>query len=173
MSKKKRFVKREQRGDKSKKMSIISFGKPEPVLTTGTDYREIWYDNAADHYTQPIDRLALAQLINLNGQHGGIIHARKNMVTADYQGGGLTFDELEAAVFDYLTFGDSQQLVTGKAVWLNRVQLIAQDLRTHTNGSGHIFQIVGQRKRSASCIKMCMFGSLVIKHCSYPIPYTE
>ncbi len=44
MSKKKRFVKREQRGDKSKKMSIISFGKPEPVLTTGTDYREIWYD---------------------------------------------------------------------------------------------------------------------------------
>lgn len=106
MSKKKRFVKREQRGDKSKKMSIISFGKPEPVLTTGTDYREIWYDNAADHYTQPIDRLALAQLINLNGQHGGIIHARKNMVTADYQGGGLTFDELEAAVFDYLTFGD-------------------------------------------------------------------
>ncbi|NBF71989.1 phage portal protein, partial [Enterobacter hormaechei] len=106
MSKKKRFVKRDQRGDKSKKMSIISFGKPEPVLTTGTDYREIWYDNAADHYTQPIDRLALAQLINLNGQHGGIIHARKNMVTADYQGGGLTFDELEAAVFDYLTFGD-------------------------------------------------------------------
>ncbi|EOM7964571.1 hypothetical protein ACNZ94_004515 [Escherichia coli] len=29
MSKKKRFVKRDQRGDKSKKMSIITFGKPE------------------------------------------------------------------------------------------------------------------------------------------------
>lgn len=39
MSKKKHFVKRDQRGDKSKKMSIITFGKPEPVLTTGTDYR--------------------------------------------------------------------------------------------------------------------------------------
>nr|DAF08570.1 MAG TPA: hypothetical protein [Caudoviricetes sp.] len=47
---------------------------------------------------------------------------------------------------------------------LNRVQLIAQDLRTHTNGSGHIFQIVRLRKRSASCIKMCMFRSLIIKH---------
>lgn len=89
MSKKKRFVKRDQRGDKSKKMSIITFGKPEPVLTTGTDYRDIWYDNAADHFTQPIDRLALAQLINLNGQHGGIIHARKNMIVSDYQGAGL------------------------------------------------------------------------------------
>lgn len=90
MSKKNRFVKRNPRGDKSKKMSIITFGKPEPVLTTGTDYRDIWYDNAADHFTQPIDRLALAQLINLNGQHGGIIHARKNMIVSDYLGGGLT-----------------------------------------------------------------------------------
>lgn len=104
--KKKRYTARNKRGDKAKKMSIISFGKPEPVLTTGTDYRDIWYDNAADHFTQPIDRLALAQLINLNGQHGGIIHARKNMITADYLGGGLTHDELEAATFDFLTFGD-------------------------------------------------------------------
>ncbi|HCA1950001.1 TPA: phage portal protein [Klebsiella pneumoniae] len=103
---KKRYTARNKHGDKAKKMSIISFGKPEPVLTTGTDYRDIWYDNAADHYTQPIDRLALAQLINLNGQHGGILHARKNMVISDYISGGLTHDELDAAVFDFLTFGD-------------------------------------------------------------------
>lgn len=103
---KKKYVKRDKRQSGAKKMSIISFGKPEPILTTGTDYRDIWYDNAADHFTQPIDRLALAQLINLNGQHGGIIHARKNMVLSDYQDGGLTHDELEAAAFDYLTFGD-------------------------------------------------------------------
>jgi PBSX family phage portal protein len=106
MSKKKQYVKRRTQSQQSKKMSIISFDNPEPILTTGTDYRDIWYDNAADHYTLPIDRLALAQLINLNGQHGGIIHARKNMVLADYQSGGLTHDELEAATFDYLTFGD-------------------------------------------------------------------
>ncbi|MEL5233802.1 phage portal protein, partial [Serratia ureilytica] len=70
-------------------MSITTLGKPEPVLTTGTDYREIWYDNDFDHYTLPIDRLALAQLVNLNGQHGGVLYARHNMVAADYQGGGL------------------------------------------------------------------------------------
>lgn len=89
-----------------KKMSILRFGKPEPVLTTGTDYRDVWYDNDAEHYTLPIDRLALAQLINLNGQHGGIIHARKNLVMSDYVGGGLSRDDFEAATFDFLTFGD-------------------------------------------------------------------
>ena len=80
----------------ARKMSILRFGKPEPVLTTGTDYCDVWYDNEANHFTLPIDRLALAQLINLNGQHGGIIHSRKNMVTADYLGGGLSHDQLEA-----------------------------------------------------------------------------
>ncbi|ULR31959.1 phage portal protein [Dickeya fangzhongdai] len=87
-------------------MSIITFGKPEPVLTTGTDYRDVWYDNEFNHYTLPIDRLALAQLVNLNGQHGGILYARRNMVASDYQGGGLSHDDMLAAAFDYLTFGD-------------------------------------------------------------------
>ena len=61
-----------------RKMSVLRFGKPEPVLTTGTDYRDVWYDNDFDHYSLPIDRLALAQLVNLNGQHGGILHAQKH-----------------------------------------------------------------------------------------------
>lgn len=86
----KRTAKRIDKNQPANKMSVLRFGKPEPVLTTGTDYHDIWYDSAADHYTLPIDRLALAQLINLNGQHGGIIHARKNMITSGYQHGGLT-----------------------------------------------------------------------------------
>lgn len=107
MKKNKRQMKRApEKATSKRKMSIITFDKPEPILTTGTDYRDIWYDNDFDHYTQPIDRLALAQLINLNGQHGGIIYARRNMVTSDYVAGGLTHDELDAAVFDFITFGD-------------------------------------------------------------------
>lgn len=46
------------------------------------------------------------RISNLNGQHGGIIHARKNMIVSDYLSGGLTYDQLEAAAFDYITFGD-------------------------------------------------------------------
>jgi len=43
MSKRKpsRQAKKEQ-PDRSKKMSIISMGRPEPILTTGTNYRDIW-----------------------------------------------------------------------------------------------------------------------------------
>lgn len=104
--KKKKPYRRAPVTNAASKMSIISLGKPEPVLTTGTDYQEIWYDNDFDHYSQPIDRLALAQLVNLNGQHGGVLYARRNMVAADYVGGGLTHEELKAGVFDYLTFGD-------------------------------------------------------------------
>ncbi|MBU9839360.1 phage portal protein [Rahnella aceris] len=107
MSKRKpsRQAKKEQ-PDRSKKMSIISMGRPEPILTTGTNYRDIWYDNEFDHYTLPIDRLALVQLTNLNSQHGGVIYARHNMVASDYLGGGLTHEQLRGGVFDYLSCGD-------------------------------------------------------------------
>lgn len=86
--------------------SVITFGEPEPLLTTGTDYHNIWYDNTFDHWQVPIDRLALSQLPNLNGQHGGVLYARRNMIASGYLGGGLTTDQLEAALFDYLVFGD-------------------------------------------------------------------
>ncbi|EPZ8126040.1 phage portal protein [Yersinia enterocolitica] len=86
--------------------SVISFGEPEPILTTGTDYSEIWYDNDFDHWRLPIERLALAQLPNLNGQHGGVLYARRNMLVSDYLGGGLTTDSIEGAAFNYYLFGD-------------------------------------------------------------------
>lgn len=86
--------------------SVITFGEPEPILTTGTDYHNIWYDNEYDHWRLPIDRLALAQLPNLNGQHGGVLYARRNMIAGGYLGGGLSADQVEQMAFDYLLFGD-------------------------------------------------------------------
>lgn len=86
--------------------SVITFGEPEPILTTGTDYYNIWYDNKADHWRLPIDRVALSQLVNLNGQHGGVMYARRNMFTSGYVSGGLNHDQIEAGIFDYLLCGD-------------------------------------------------------------------
>ncbi|WP_279050083.1 phage portal protein [Cedecea davisae] len=86
--------------------SVITFGEPEPILTTGTDYHNIWYDNEFDHWRLPIDRLALAQLPNLNAQHGGVLYARRNMVASGYLGGALSSDQVEQMAFDYLLFGD-------------------------------------------------------------------
>ncbi|RTP98375.1 phage portal protein [Enterobacter sp. WCHEn045836] len=86
--------------------SVITFGEPEPLLTTGTDYYKIWYDNEAEHWRLPIDRVALSQLVNMNAQHGGIMYARRNMFTSSYLGGGLDHDQIEAGIFDYLLCGD-------------------------------------------------------------------
>lgn len=86
--------------------SVITFGKPQPILTTGTDYYNIRYDNQYDFWKLPIDRLALAQLPNLNGQHGGVMYARRNMIAGGYLGGGLSHEDLEGAIFDYLLCGD-------------------------------------------------------------------
>ncbi len=87
--------------------SGIFIGPPELVLTSGTDYQEVWFDGDYDHWTVPINRLALARLPNACAQHGGVLYARRNMVTANYiDGGGLTRSDLQAAVFNYLAFGD-------------------------------------------------------------------
>ncbi|MBD1229521.1 phage portal protein, partial [Xenorhabdus griffiniae] len=108
MSKKKlrKTAKAAQTNDRQRKMSLITLGKPEPILTTLTDYQKIWYDNDYDHYTLPIDRLALAQLTNMNGQHGGIIYSRHNMIASDYLGGGLSHEQFKSAVINFLIFGD-------------------------------------------------------------------
>lgn len=107
MSKKKLRKTAAKTAGTKRNMSIITLGKPEPILTTHTDYQNIWYDNDYDHYTLPIDRTALAQLVNLNAQHGGVIHARAGMVLSDFMAGGLNHQDLRAAVLDYLIFGDT------------------------------------------------------------------
>ncbi|EMH4132616.1 phage portal protein [Serratia marcescens] len=86
--------------------STIFIGPPELVLTSGTDYQDVWYDNDYDHWTPPISRLALARLPNANAQHDGILYARKNMIASSYTGGGLTREQIGAMAFDYLLFGD-------------------------------------------------------------------
>lgn len=105
-----------------KNMSIITLGKPEPILTTHTDYQNIWYDNEHDHYSLPIDRTALAQLVNLNAQHGGVIYARQNMILSDFLGGGLSHEQLKASVMSYLIFGDTAILKV-RDYWGNVIQL--------------------------------------------------
>ncbi|MHB7706449.1 phage portal protein [Klebsiella pneumoniae] len=113
--------------------SVITFGEPEPILTTGTDYYNIWYDNKADHWRLPIDRVALSQLVNLNGQHGGIMYARRNMFTAGYIGGSLNHDQIEAGIFDYLLCGDLAILklrnVFGRVVGLSPLPSLYVRLR--------------------------------------------
>ena len=107
-NKKKRQQKKEQFSVSSLPggKSTIAFGEPRPIITSGTEYTQVAYNDSQDYWKTPIDRVALAQMPNLNGYHGGVLYARSNMICADYVGGGLSAEQLEAAVFDFLLFGD-------------------------------------------------------------------
>lgn len=123
MSKRKHARKSLSVAAKRSTMSIVTTDTPMPVLTQGTQYHEIWYDDAVNHWRQPIDRVALAQLANMCGQHGGVLYARKNMVLSDYIGGGLSHGEMGQAAYDYLLFGDIAMLKVRNG-WGDVVDLI-------------------------------------------------
>ncbi|WP_369115163.1 phage portal protein [Edwardsiella tarda] len=89
------------------KMSLITFGDPERVISHATDYQSVMYDDYNKYYQPPVDRLALSELPNLNGQHGGILRARVNMVCSDFiSGGNMTLEDMLATITNLLTFGD-------------------------------------------------------------------
>lgn len=91
-----------------RKMSIVPFEDPDRVDTASIyDYQNVIFDDAQKFFKPPVDRKALAELPHINGQHGGILRARSNMVSADFvSGGGMTFEEMHAAITNLLTFGD-------------------------------------------------------------------
>lgn len=89
------------------KMSLISFGNPERAILNPLEYEPVYFDSSSQYYTLPVNRLALAELPDINGQHGGILRARTNMITADFsRGGGMNQESIQAAVLNLLTFGD-------------------------------------------------------------------
>lgn len=89
------------------KMSMISFGNPERAILNPLEYEPVYFDRASQYYTLPVNRLALAELPDINGQHGGILRARTNMITANFaRGGGMDQESIQAAVMNLLTFGD-------------------------------------------------------------------
>lgn len=126
MSRKKRYNKRPVAvvpATRGRRFSIVTTDTPMPVLTQGTQYHEIWYDEAANYWRQPIDRLALAQLANMCAAHGSILYARRNMVLADYMGGGLSLMELGQCVLDWVMFGDVALLKVRNG-WRDVVDLV-------------------------------------------------
>ncbi|MCX9039670.1 phage portal protein [Citrobacter portucalensis] len=108
MSKKNRKpVTAENTAPAQQKMSMITFGNPERAILNPLEYEPVYYDSSSQFYTLPVNRLALAELPDINGQHGGILRARTNMITADFvSGGGMVQETIQAAVLNLLTFGD-------------------------------------------------------------------
>ncbi|MHY04059.1 phage portal protein [Escherichia coli] len=105
---KKQPITAENTAPAQQKMSMISFGNPERAILNPLEYEPVYFDSSSMYYTPPVNRLALAELPDINGQHGGILRARTNMITADLisGGGGMLQDDIQATVLNLLTFGD-------------------------------------------------------------------
>lgn len=86
----------------------VIFGLPEPVQPDIwlTDYDSLYFNDGDGYWEPPIDRHLLANLTRQNAQHGGIVYARAKMISARYQSGGLTSEQVEAASLNLVQFGD-------------------------------------------------------------------
>lgn len=62
------------------KSLAFSFGDPEPVLGSATDYLGTFLDIGGDYYRPPVSLTGLADLMSANAYHGPIIHFKKNMI---------------------------------------------------------------------------------------------
>ena len=126
--------------DKTNAESIMfSFGEPEIMNSdfTNYEYSELYYNEDGDYWEPPLDRVGLNKLTRANAYHGSILMARRNMIAGRYLSGGMQKQEVQAAVHDYLEFGDTGILKIrnhfGQVVRLH--PLPSMHLRKRKNGN--------------------------------------
>ena len=88
---------------------IFSFGSPEIMNGefNNYDYNELFYNDTDDYWETPLDRKGLNKLTRANAYHGSILMARRNMISGRFIKGGLRKQQVQAAVHDFLEFGDT------------------------------------------------------------------
>jgi PBSX family phage portal protein len=121
----------------------VSFDRGELVLTNVADYQQVYYDNYYEYYEPPINRVALAKLPDTSAQHGGIIHARTNMIAAGFiKGGNMSRADVRAMVLNYLIFGDAPLLKVRNAFGrvLRLVPLTSLYFRVRRDGGVALLQ---------------------------------
>lgn len=94
---------------KDKKPASMSlFSLPEAVQPTMwlTDYDTLFFNDSYGYWEPPIDRHLLANLTRRNAQHGGIVQSRANMAAARYVSGGMSNQQMHAALLNHVQFGD-------------------------------------------------------------------
>lgn len=86
----------------------VVFGLPEAVVPDMwlTDYDSLFFNEFDGYWEPPIDRHLLANLTRRNAQHGGIMQSRANMAAARFVSGGLSSQQMHAALLNFVQFGD-------------------------------------------------------------------
>jgi PBSX family phage portal protein len=86
----------------------VVFSLPEQVMPNMwlTDYDSLYYNSSDEYWEPPIDRHLLANLTRRNAQHGGIVQSRANMAVSRFVSGGMSAQEMGAALLNCVQFGD-------------------------------------------------------------------
>lgn len=120
-----------------KHFSIMPFDTTSYSYAPALDYVGLQFNDPFNCYEPPINRFALAQLPSQNAQHCGILHSRANMISSDYDQGGLSKMDMRALALNLIMFGDAAVLkvrnLLGKVVRL--VPLSSLYLRVCRDGS--------------------------------------
>lgn len=88
---------------------MFSFGESEIMNSdfSNYEYNELYYNDDGDYWEPPLDRTGLNKLTRINAYHGSILMARRNMIAGRYLSGGMQKQQVQAAVHDFLEFGDA------------------------------------------------------------------
>lgn len=105
MTKKNKFIKKHV--TPSNKSVIFSFGESEAFQDFNNyQYNALFYNETDDYWETPLDRLGLNKLTRINAYHGAILMARRNMIAGRYLSGGMSMQQTQSLVHNYLEFGD-------------------------------------------------------------------
>lgn len=87
---------------------VFSFGDPEPCLDNRlTDYLGVFADTNG-LYAPPVSLYGLYKLLQVNAQHGPILHFKKNMILKWANPNAILGREaFKRFAFDYVTFGNA------------------------------------------------------------------
>ena len=121
----------------AKHFSVLPFRDGNFSFAPALDYVGLQFSDTYNCYEPPINRFALARLPAQNAQHCGILNSRANMISADYDKGGLSKMDMRALALNLIMFGDAAVLKVrngfGKVVRL--VPLSSLYLRVCLDGS--------------------------------------
>ena len=86
---------------------MFNFGEAEPFNDFNNyEYTELFYNDSDDYWETPLDRIGLNKLTRVNAYHGAILMARRNMIAGRYLTGGMSKQQAQSLVHNFLEFGD-------------------------------------------------------------------
>jgi PBSX family phage portal protein len=146
---------------------MISFGDPEPVLSSAVVNFGSFLNMAGEYYLPPVSFHGLTKLLGANPYHAPILHLKKNLISLYHKPNKImSYSTLNDSAFDFLTYGNSfyQDHLNGFGKTVRLSRLPALNMRKHRTKNVYIQLLpVGLSQNSKSYIEYAEGEVLHIK----------